>query len=96
MVTLSRASPVPNASRLHCKPAYYVLTTAEASSMTSPAMTGVRYGYLEVRRPFLISRNSTKLARSEGFGKRVKRRIMLGTFVLSTGYYDAYLLKHSR
>lgn len=72
-------------------PAYYVLTTAEASSNLS-RYDGVRYGYR--------TKKSTddliefyKLNRSEGFGKEVKRRIMLGTFVLSTGYYDAYFTK---
>lgn len=68
-------------------PAYYVLTTAEASSNLA-RFDGIRYGYQ--------SKNATDLestyrkSRSEGFGKEVKRRIMLGTFVLSSGYYDAY------
>jgi aspartyl-tRNA(Asn)/glutamyl-tRNA(Gln) amidotransferase subunit A len=72
-------------------PAYYVLTTAEASSNLS-RYDGVRYGYR-------TNKNTSdliefyKLNRSEGFGKEVKRRIMLGTFVLSTGYYDAYFTK---
>ncbi len=69
-------------------PAYYVLTTAEASSNLS-RYDGVKYGYR-------ASTSSTELidfykkTRSAGFGKEVKRRIMLGTFVLSAGYYDAY------
>jgi len=72
-------------------PAYYILTTAEASSNLS-RYDGVRYGYRS-------KKSSTDLTefykhnRSEGFGKEVKRRIMLGTFVLSTGYYDAYFTK---
>jgi aspartyl-tRNA(Asn)/glutamyl-tRNA(Gln) amidotransferase subunit A len=72
-------------------PAYYVLTTAEASSNLS-RYDGVRYGY---RTPGPITNLSDlyKRSRSEGFGKEVKKRIMLGTFVLSTGYYDAYYAK---
>jgi len=72
-------------------PAYYVLTTAEASSNLS-RYDGVRYGYRS-RRPAFDLAEFYKLTRSEGFGKEVKRRIMLGTFVLSTGYYDAYFTK---
>jgi aspartyl-tRNA(Asn)/glutamyl-tRNA(Gln) amidotransferase subunit A len=68
-------------------PAYYVLTTAEASSNLS-RYDGVHYGY---RSPNATDLESTyKLSRTEGFGEEVKRRIMLGTFVLSAGYYDAY------
>lgn len=71
-------------------PAYYVLTTAEASSNLA-RFDGIRYGY---RSPNATDLESTyKLSRSEGFGKEVKRRIMLGTFVLSSGYYDAYYSK---
>ncbi len=72
-------------------PAYYILTTAEASSNLS-RYDGVRYGY---RTKDAVSDLTEfyKLTRSEGFGKEVKRRIMLGTFVLSTGYYDAYFTK---
>jgi len=72
-------------------PAYYVLTTAEASSNLS-RFDGVKYGYRS-------SQNSADLAefykynRSESFGKEVKRRILLGTFVLSAGYFDAYFTK---
>jgi len=72
-------------------PAYYILTTAEASSNLS-RFDGVRYGY---RTP-LAKIDLTELykaSRSEGFGKEVKRRIMLGTFVLSAGYFDAYFTK---
>lgn len=71
-------------------PTYYILTTAEASSNLS-RFDGVKYGYR--------SNNATNLetmykkTRSEGFGTEVKRRIMLGTFVLSASYYDAYYTK---
>lgn len=66
---------------------YYILTTAEASSNLA-RYDGVHYGYRSKDSKDL---NSTyKLSRSEGFGNEVKRRIMLGTFVLSAGYYDAY------
>ncbi len=71
-------------------PTYYVLTTAEASSNLS-RFDGVHFGY---RSPNATDLESTyKKSRSEGFGKEVKRRIMLGTFVLSAGYYDAYYSK---
>jgi aspartyl-tRNA(Asn)/glutamyl-tRNA(Gln) amidotransferase subunit A len=72
-------------------PAYYVLTTAEASSNLS-RYDGVRYGY-RTKKSTSDLIEFYKLNRSEGFGKEVKRRIMLGTFVLSTGYYDAYFTK---
>lgn len=71
-------------------PVYYVLTTAEASSNLS-RYDGIHYGY---RSETATDLESTYLkSRSEGFGKEVKRRIMLGTFVLSSGYYDAYYTK---
>ena len=72
-------------------PAYYILTTAEASSNLS-RYDGVRYGYRS-EKPSNDLTEFYKHNRSEGFGKEVKRRIMLGTFVLSTGYYDAYFTK---
>ena len=72
-------------------PAYYILTTAEASSNLS-RYDGVRYGYRSSK-PSGDLTEFYKHNRSEGFGKEVKRRIMLGTFVLSTGYYDAYFTK---
>ena len=71
-------------------PTYYVLTTAEASSNLS-RFDGMRYGYRSDKATDLES--TYKLSRSEGFGPEVKRRIMLGTFVLSAGYYDAYYSK---
>ena len=71
-------------------PTYYVLTTAEASSNLS-RYDGVHFGY---RSPNATDLESTyKKSRTEGFGTEVKRRIMLGTFVLSEGYYDAYYSK---
>lgn len=71
-------------------PVYYVLTTAEASSNLS-RFDGVHFGYRSKNATDLES--TYKKSRSEGFGKEVKRRIMLGTFVLSAGYYDAYYSK---
>jgi aspartyl-tRNA(Asn)/glutamyl-tRNA(Gln) amidotransferase subunit A len=74
-------------------PTYYVLTTAEASSNLA-RFDGINYGY---RSPNAFDLESTyKKSRSEGFGEEVKRRIMLGTFVLSAGYYDAYYSKGQR
>jgi aspartyl-tRNA(Asn)/glutamyl-tRNA(Gln) amidotransferase subunit A len=71
-------------------PAYYILAMAEASSNLA-RFDGVHYGY---RSPLADDLQSTyKRSRSEGFGREVKRRIMLGTFVLSAGYYDAYYAK---
>lgn len=71
-------------------PTYYILTMAEASSNLAK-YDGVHFGY---RSPNATDLESTyKKSRSEGFGKEVKRRIMLGTFVLSSGYYDAYYAK---
>ncbi|MDQ6843743.1 MAG: Asp-tRNA(Asn)/Glu-tRNA(Gln) amidotransferase subunit GatA [Bacteroidota bacterium] len=72
-------------------PAYYVLTTAEASSNLS-RYDAVRYGYRDKKNGEDLT-EFYKKNRSRGFGKEVKRRIMLGTFVLSEGYYDAYFTK---
>lgn len=71
-------------------PAYYVLTTAEASSNLS-RFDGVRYGYRAADVKNL--EQTYRASRTAGFGSEVKRRIMLGTFVLSAGYYDAYYAK---
>jgi aspartyl-tRNA(Asn)/glutamyl-tRNA(Gln) amidotransferase subunit A len=71
-------------------PTYYVITTAEASSNLS-RYDGIRYGYRSKNATDLES--TYKKSRAEGFGKEVQRRIMLGTFVLSAGYYDAYYSK---
>ena len=71
-------------------PAYYVLSTAEASSNLA-RYDGIRYGY---RSPHARNLEETYLfSRTEGFSEEVKRRILLGTFVLSSGYYDAYYNK---
>jgi aspartyl-tRNA(Asn)/glutamyl-tRNA(Gln) amidotransferase subunit A len=72
-------------------PAYYVLTTAEASSNLS-RYDGIRYGY-QAEGNIKDLTEFYKHNRTEGFGKEVQRRIMLGTFVLSSGYYDAYFSK---
>ena len=69
---------------------YYILTTAEASSNLA-RFDGARYGY-RTKGKINLKEMYTK-SRSEGFGKEVKRRIMLGTYVLSAGYYDAYYKK---
>lgn len=74
-------------------PAYYVIASAEASSNLS-RFDGVKYGYRTQECEELHS--MYKRTRSEGFGEEVKRRIMLGSFVLSSGYYDAYYLKALR
>ena len=71
-------------------PTYYILATAEASSNLS-RYDGVRYGHRSIAAHDLTS--LYKKTRSEGFGKEVQRRIMLGTFVLSASYYDAYYIK---
>lgn len=74
-------------------PAYYVIASAEASSNLE-RFDGVKYGYRTADYEGL--HNMYKKSRSEGFGEEVKRRIMLGSFVLSSGYYDAYYLKALR
>ena len=74
-------------------PAYYVIACAEASSNLA-RFDGVKYGYRTEEYDGL--HQMYKKSRSEGFGAEVKRRIMLGSFVLSSGYYDAYYLKALR
>ncbi len=71
-------------------PAYYVLTTAEASSNLA-RFDGIRYGYRHPEAQDLLE--TYQKSRTEGFSDEVKRRILLGTFVLSAGYYDAYYTK---
>ncbi len=71
-------------------PAYYVIACAEASSNLA-RFDGVKYGYRAKTYDGL--HDMYKKSRSEGFGQEVKRRIMLGSFVLSSGYYDAYYVK---
>lgn len=74
-------------------PAYYVIASAEASSNLA-RFDGVKYGYRA--KDFEGLHSMYKKTRSEGFGAEAKRRIMLGSFVLSSGYYDAYYLKALR
>ena len=74
-------------------PAYYIIASAEASSNLA-RFDGVKYGYRTEEYEDLHS--MYKRTRSEGFGAEAKRRIMLGSFVLSSGYYDAYYLKALR
>lgn len=71
-------------------PAYYVMTTAEASSNLS-RYDGIRYGYRAEEAATMDQ--LYKLSRTRGFGTEVKRRILLGTYVLSSGFYDAYYQK---
>ena len=70
--------------------AYYIIACAEASTNLS-RYDGVKYGYRSSKSDNLV--NMYENTREEGFGEEVKRRIILGTFVLSSGYYDAYYLK---
>jgi aspartyl-tRNA(Asn)/glutamyl-tRNA(Gln) amidotransferase subunit A len=79
---------MPNAG--HAIAVYYIIATAEASSNLA-RFDGVRYGFRAEETPEL--RQMYRKTRAEGFGPEVKRRIMLGTYVLSAGYYDAYYRK---
>ena len=74
-------------------PAYYIIASAEASSNLE-RFDGVKYGYRAAEYDGL--HDMYKKTRTEAFGEEVKRRIMLGSFVLSSGYYDAYYLKALR
>lgn len=74
-------------------PAYYTIAAAEASSNLE-RFDGIKYGYRT--KEYAGLHNMYKKSRSEGFGEEVKSRIMLGSFVLSSGYYDAYYLKALR
>jgi aspartyl-tRNA(Asn)/glutamyl-tRNA(Gln) amidotransferase subunit A len=85
-----QVSPVPFDLTEYIVPTYYILTTAEASSNLA-RYDGVRYGKNSGQIKDLASFYQTN--RAQGFGKEVKRRIMLGTFVLSAGYFDAYFTK---
>ncbi len=78
------------AASKHALPAYYIISSAEASSNLA-RYDGIKYGYRTENYTDLMS--LYKQTRSEGFGKEVKRRIMLGTYALSSGYYDAYYKK---
>ena len=71
-------------------PTYYIIAPAEASSNLA-RYDGVKYGFRADT--ILLLDEMYELTRSEGFGKEVKRRILIGTYVLSAGYYDAYYLK---
>jgi aspartyl-tRNA(Asn)/glutamyl-tRNA(Gln) amidotransferase subunit A len=74
----------------HAIPVYYVIAPAEASSNLS-RFDGVRYGHRAAKYADLA--DMYRKTRAEGFGAEVKRRILVGTYVLSHGYYDAYYLK---
>src|SRR6201999_190823 len=71
-------------------PAYYIVAPAEASSNLA-RYDGVRYGHRAADAPDLV--DLYEKSRAEGFGAEVRRRIMIGTYVLSAGYYDAYYLR---
>lgn len=77
----------------HLVPAYYILATAEASSNLA-RFDGIRYGHRSAKAKGV--EETYRLSRSEGFGPEVQRRILLGTFVLSAGYYDAYYAQGMR
>jgi aspartyl-tRNA(Asn)/glutamyl-tRNA(Gln) amidotransferase subunit A len=79
---------LPNSK--YALPVYYILATAEASANLS-RFDGVRYGHRATQEKDILSMYFS--SRNEGFGSEVKRRIMLGTYALSTGYYDAYYKK---
>ena len=82
------------AASKYALPAYYIISSAEASSNLA-RYDGIKYGYRTEN--FTDITSLYKQTRSEGFGSEVKRRIMLGTYALSSGYYDAYYKKrHSR
>ncbi len=83
--------PVDFSLLAYVVPTYYVLTTAEASSNLS-RFDGVRFGHRTEQKNIDLTQ-LYKASRSEGFGEEVKRRILLGTFVLSEGYFDAYFTK---
>jgi aspartyl-tRNA(Asn)/glutamyl-tRNA(Gln) amidotransferase subunit A len=77
----------------HQVPTYYILATAEASSNLA-RFDGIHYGHRSIKAQGV--EQTYRLSRSEGFGPEVKRRILLGTFVLSAGYYDAYYAQAQR
>jgi aspartyl-tRNA(Asn)/glutamyl-tRNA(Gln) amidotransferase subunit A len=86
----ARIVPISLPHTAYAVPAYYVIATAEASANLA-RYDGVRYGYRSPRSGSLAE--MYRRTRDEGFGAEVKRRIMLGTYALSAGYYDAYYLK---
>ena len=77
----------------HLVPTYYILATAEASSNLA-RFDGIRYGHRSKEAKGVD--DTYRKSRTEGFGPEVKRRILLGTFVLSAGYYDAYYAQGMR
>ena len=81
---------LPNTS--YALPTYYIVAPAEASSNLA-RYDGVKYGFRAKGENLIDMYEKT---RSEGFGAEVQRRIMIGTYVLSSGYYDAYYLKHKK
>jgi aspartyl-tRNA(Asn)/glutamyl-tRNA(Gln) amidotransferase subunit A len=85
--------PISLPATPYAVPTYYVIATAEASANLA-RYDGVRYGYRSPRARTLAE--MYRCSRDEGFGAEVKRRIMLGTYALSAGYYDAYYLKAQR
>jgi aspartyl-tRNA(Asn)/glutamyl-tRNA(Gln) amidotransferase subunit A len=85
--------PISLPHTAYAVPAYYVIATAEASANLA-RYDGVRYGYRSPQARTLTE--MYRRSRDEGFGAEVKRRIMLGTYALSAGYYDAYYLKAQR
>ena len=92
---MAARTPAPRSSRSRCRtrsyalPAYYIVAPAEASSNLA-RYDGVRYG---LRVPGKDIADLYEETRAEGFGREVKRRIMIGTYVLSAGYYDAYYVR---
>jgi aspartyl-tRNA(Asn)/glutamyl-tRNA(Gln) amidotransferase subunit A len=87
--------PISLPNTKYAIPTYYVVATAEASSNLA-RYDGVRYGYRAPRTEAKALSQMYRKSRDEGFGAEVKRRIMLGTYALSAGYYDAYYLKAQR
>lgn len=88
----TRRVRLPNIS--YSVAAYYVIATAEASANLA-RFDGIRYGY-RAQEKNLSLKDVYRKSRSEGFGREVKQRIMLGTFVLSSGYYDAFYSKANK
>src|SRR5437764_1351051 len=86
----SEVKPISLPNSGYAIPTYYVVATAEASSNLA-RYDGVRYGYRSPNAKTVAE--MYRCSRDEGFGPEVKRRIMLGTYALSAGYYDAYYLK---
>jgi len=90
---VSLGAEIKNISLPHTQygiPVYYIISTAEASSNLA-RFDGVKYGYRTANYKNLLEMYMN--TRAEGFGREVKRRIMMGTYVLSAGYYQAYYIK---